>query len=155
MAVEGKTVYTLRDYGVDFEQSSVSIPVAVMVAANIVAQDTLKDDLRTQIGLITLGGFTRDVRQNYEVLTPSVGLIVPQAQRENKWLVRYHDFVTGRKARVEIPTADLNLLDPNGDKADMTDVNIVAFVAAFEAVALGPDGNVAVVDDIIFVARNI
>lgn len=77
------------------------------------------------------------------------------AQRETKWLVRYSDNTTGKRYSLEIPCANLSLLAASGDKADLTNATVIAFVAAFEASHLSPTGGNVTVVEIVHVGRNI
>lgn len=63
------------------------------------------------------------------------------AQREVKWLVRYTDDVLGTSHSLEIPTADLDLLDTSGKFMDVSAGAGATFVTAFEAQAKSPAGN--------------
>ena len=149
----GKGLVTYRDFGVPGELSTVTIPLAPITAANIVAQTTLFDTFRAAMGDIVLGGQESHslVAWTNETKTPATD---PYGQRENKWLVRYHeDTVQAEKHTMEIPTADLAKLDPNGnDMADMTAATVIAFVAAFEA-RVEVNARACVVDSIAFVSR--
>lgn len=77
------------------------------------------------------------------------------AQREMKWLVSYTDNVTNQVYKVEIPTADLGELVANTDLLDTVAAAGAAFVAAFEAIFLSPDGNAVTFVSARFVGRNL
>jgi len=78
----------------------------------------------------------------------------PNAQRENKWLVRYQDTTNFALYRVEIPGADLSVgLVPGTDFLDTSVSPGSDFVTAFEALARSPEGNAVNVIDITFVGR--
>lgn len=82
------------------------------------------------------------------------------AQVERKWLGRYHDTVTQKKYRFEIPTAELiaGRLLANSDFADLVgDANMAAFKAWFDGFARCPDSdaNPVVLDTMQHVGRNI
>jgi len=62
------------------------------------------------------------------------------AQREVKWLVSYMGDTSGKQFSVEIAAPDLtDNIVPNGDIADLTSADWVAFIAAFEAYVRSPD----------------
>ena len=83
----------------------------------------------------------------------AVNITNPEAQRENKWLVRYHD-TAGALYSIEIPTAKLSLLDAGTEFLDLTGTEAAAFVTAFQAGAVSPtDGSAVTVDSIQFVGR--
>lgn len=150
---------TLQDYGTPgsgtgAEKSSWAFWTATLTAANFTAQTGLISALYTAALDITLGS-----QSGTRVLAVSTASAVentnPLAQRENKWLVRYHD-ANGTKFTLEIPTADLSLLDTGTEFLNLADGGpIAAFVTAFEAVVKSPDDpSLAVtLDSIQFVGR--
>lgn len=151
----GKYIVTFRDFGIPGERSTAQFPGPDVTSANIDTWLTETASLRTALEGITLGTVTKLTRVLSESPQPDTQPASQFAQRETKWLVRYHDAITGKKATLEVPTADLALLDPNSTgKADMTNAAIVAFVTAFEAFVVGPDGNAAEVDELVHVGRN-
>jgi len=141
------------DYG--GERSTFGIWLPTLTAANIAAQTTLIGDLKTATDAITLGNPSR-----YSIIANQVDLSNAPAgsvyaQRENKWLVSFTDSVSGASGTTTVPTADLSLLATNSDQADMADAAIIAWVAAFEAVAYSNTGHAVTVNSIRFVGRNI
>lgn len=80
----------------------------------------------------------------------------PYAQRELKWLVNYRDNTTLKQYQIEIPGADLtgNLL-AGTDQADLASTDWAAWVTAFEAGAVSPDGNAVTVLSAYVVGRNL
>jgi hypothetical protein len=151
-----KLVLTYRDYGTPGERSTAIFEGQDMTALNYDAEVTAQNTLRDAVNAITLGELAKVTRVAQESPQPGAMPASPFAQRESKWLVRYSDTVTGKKATLEIPCADLAKLDPNSqDRALMTDTDIAAFVTAFEAYVLSPSGTLgnAQVDEIIFVGR--
>lgn len=143
---------TMSDY--DGESTIFRVNSAQLTAANIDAQIALNVALGVAIVGITRGTLQKIAYGN-EVVSPGVSSD-PLAQRENKWLIRYHDDTTGEAQRVELGTADLTKLDGNNRSyAEMGDgAEVDAFVAAFEAYVLSAAGNAVVVDSIQFVGRN-
>lgn len=149
----GKFLVTYRDYGTPGELSTVTVPIIDLTDTNLVVQTAACATLKQAMDAITLGGtasrslvaWTNDTKTDAESA---------YAQRENKWLVRYHeDIANGQTHYLEIPCADLTKLDPNAnDKALMTDVAIEAFVDAFVGVVM-VNGNAVEVDEILFVTR--
>jgi len=149
---------TLQDYGTvgsktGAEKSSWGAWVSNITAANIVAISGAISTLLTATLGITKGGQAAS-----SVVASSsqsvVNITDPLAQRENKWLVRYHD-ADGVKFTLEIPTADLSLLDTGSEFADLTVTEFADFVTAFEAVVKSPDDPTlaTTVDSIQFVGR--
>jgi hypothetical protein len=146
-------VRTMRDY--DGEATVFSVNSALLNAGNIASEIAANTALGVAIAGITRGTVTRITYGN-EIDSPGVNSD-PLAQRENKWLIRYHDTTTGKNHKVELGTADLMALDPNNrGYAYIGDGDVVdAFVSAFEAFVLAPETNNAVaIDSIQFVGRN-
>lgn len=149
-------ILTLTYHDYDAEPSTVSFPYGVtLTAVNFDAQVALQTALADAIAGITRGTKVRTVYGN---VVPTLAVSSdPLAQRENKWLVRYHDVTTGQNYTYELPCADLTFLDPAArGQAEIGDAaEVDAFVTAFEAYVLSPDQNAVAVDQIVFVGRNI
>lgn len=78
------------------------------------------------------------------------------AQREMKWLCRYHDTTTLKKHTMEIPASDAALLTGNTDFADLAAGNGLTFYTEFNAQVRAPDtGNNVVLDSAELVGRNL
>lgn len=149
----GKALMTYRDYGTPGELSTVTIPIVDLNAENIVTQTAAVDALREAMEDImvvdgpdqrTLVAWVNDI---------SVPTTNAFAQREIKWLVKYVDATTGAPHYLEIPCADLSLLDATlNDRIDMQDPLTLAFISAFEAV-VSVDGHSVTVENITYVSR--
>lgn len=152
-----RLVLTIMDHG--FERSTVSFQGVSIGGANYDAQVALHNELISAIQDITIGTINKRMTVAAEAVLTSSAPTSPFAQRENKWLVRYHDVVTGDRFTLSIPCADLSLLEPNGERLDasLPAGQYDAFKDAFEAyVKVGEVVDNAVeVDEILFVARNI
>ena len=139
------------------ESASYRVPIITLTAANLVATQALLATLASATQGISNGV----VRHTTTLLdeTAGSGNRAPSTsdQRENKYLVRYHDVVVpALKFRVSVPVADLSIL-PDGDEfLDLTAGPGLAYKDAFEAVVRSPaDGSHAVgIDSIQFVGRN-
>lgn len=150
----GKYLVTYRDFGTPGETSTMTVPIVDVNGANYAAQTAAIDAFMTALGPLVIGGI--DTRQlvayvNDTKTTPAS----PYAQREQKWLVRYHEDVGGGGPThyMEIPCAKLDKLDPNGnDKINRADADVIAFISAFEGLVT-VDGHSVVVDDIVYVSR--
>jgi len=150
---------TLQDYGTPgsgtgAEKSTWAFWIATLTSGNFVAQTGLVSALFTAALDITLGSQSGTNTLAVSTVT-AIENTNPLAQRENKWLVRYHD-TGGTKFTLEIPTADLSLLSLGTEFLDLTDGGpIAAFVSAFEAVVKSPDDPAltVTVDSIQFVGR--
>lgn len=151
---------TLQDYGTPgsgsgAEKSNWSVWGATLTAGNFVAQTGLASTLRTAVLDIVLGGEASS-RLLATSTQSAVDITDPLAQRENKWLVRYHDNTDGTKFSVEIPTAKLSLLDTGTEFLNLADGGVIAaFVTAFQNYAVSPDdpSHSVTVDSIQFVGR--
>ena len=142
-----------KDYG--GEAARTKVAVTKLTAANYVAQKVLIDALATAVGGLVIGLHTEDTviidREHLANGFASSAL----AQRENKWLVRYHDATSNQKYRVEYPTADLTLLAANSEFLDLSAGAGQTFKTAFEAIVKSPadDSHTVVVDSVQFVGR--
>lgn len=145
---------TLLDHG--GEQSNVSFQGASIGAANFDAQVALHEALVLAVQDITTMNVTKRMNIASEAILTSSRPADPYAQREIKWLVRYHDNVTGDRLTVTIPGADLSLLDVNTERMDPANAAYTAFVTAFQDYVKAGEvvDNAVVVDEIIFVGRN-
>jgi hypothetical protein len=152
---------TLHTSWLDYslEPSNNKLVITQLTAGNVVAQLALVDTLISAMQAITLGQLRTSKVTYRDQIQDSTTPTDPTAQREMKWLVKYHDTTTGKKYRTEIPTADLtgtNLVT-NSDLANLADTQIAAFVTAFEAVVTDPDTglNSVAVDEIEFVGKRL
>lgn len=146
-------IRTMRDY--DGEPTTFKVKTVPLSAANFDAEVAKNVALGVAIVGITRGHLQRIVYSN-EISSPSVP-DDPLSQRENKWLIRFHDTVTEEaQSPIELGTADLTVLDPNNrGYAEMGDAGAVdAFVTAFEDMVVSADGNPVEIDSIQFVGRN-
>lgn len=158
--------FTIEDF--DHEISKTQFNVGPITAGNFAAKRAALDDLKNAIIPLILGEIRRT--NINETFTESTDLITDEnAQRERKWLVTYRDVTQffdggntinnpgfGELSSVEVPTAKAALLLPNSDEIDMTDADVVDFIAAFEAVQNSPTGgNETQVEQIKLVGRNL
>lgn len=142
---------TLEDF--DGEKSTTQLNPGPLTSVNYDAKRAALDSLKSAVSGITLGemratSFTIKTGESTDPVTD------PQAQREAKWLVTYRDNTEfldvgdtientgfGNLYSVEIPTADLDLLENNSDSLVLDDGGVVAaFVTAFEAFQNSPTG---------------
>jgi len=147
-------IYTRTMIDYDSEATTFRVRATQLTAANFDAQVALNVALGAAIVGITRGHVTKIAYANEVVTQPTPD--DPLSQRENKWLIRYHDASTGDKYTCELGTADLSVLDPNNRGfAQMGDADVVdAFVDAFEAYVVSADDNAVEIDSIQFVGRN-
>lgn len=146
---------TLQDYG--REKTTTTLTSTVLTAANFDAQVTAWAALRAAMQALTLGTvFQHSLAQ--VVAVSDIPASDPFAQREMKWLINYHDTVTGKKFQSELGTADLgnDHLLAGTDDADLTDSDWTDYITAFQAFTKSPDNpaNGVLVDTVYFVGRN-
>lgn len=146
---------TLLDYS-PTEKSTVSFQGLSLGAANWDAQLALIESLITAVQALSTMPIGKRQTVAAEAVLTSTRPTDPYAQREIKWLVRYHDNVTGQQLTLSIPGADLSLLPAGQESLPLTGTEAAAFKTAFEAFVKAGEGadNAVVVDEIIFVGRN-
>lgn len=138
------------------ESATVEVPVATLTAANYVAKKALIDDLYTAFDSIIIGVPARmNVVIERNQMSPVAAASV-LAQRENKFLIRYHDATTLQKFQAAVPTADLTAVVDHTEFIDITAGGGLAVKTAFEAIVVSPNNaaNAVVLDSIQFVGRN-
>jgi len=140
------------------ETANWSIAIATLTAANLVAKTALIDALQVAVTPLLMGNVVKDetvVLRNTFTPGPASSSL---AQRENKFLVRYHDASNSKKFRVSLPTADLTNLMTHSEFVDIATPgsNGNLFAIAFQNIAVSPDddSHTTVVDSIQFVGRN-
>jgi len=132
-----RTNFSIRDYS--NELSSFGVTSVTGNAGNLAAELTEAAALSSAIENLTIGHldkYTYSINVLDTPITPSN----VYAQREIKWLVNYMGDVSGKLFSIEIAAPDLtdNII-PNGDIADLTSTDWVAFISAFEGYARSPD----------------
>lgn len=145
------------------ESSVVQVFVSPLTALDITAELIGIAALRDSIKAICSGVAWKDRVVNGAQILDGTLPTTPLAQRENKWLVRYHGDDSGKKYSLEIPTAALvtsggdSRLVPGSDFADLTQTEIAAFVGLFHTWARNPDSGTETntVDSIQFVGRDL
>lgn len=137
--------------------TSTQIAITTLSAANVAAQSALIATLDAAQLALLLGTEAQTDLDFARVKTGAARPANVLAQRENKFLVRYHDATTFQKFRVELPCADLSLLPAASDFLDISAGLPLAYVVAFEAVAKSPADptHAVIVDSIEFVGRNL
>jgi len=153
---ETKTDNTLNQKTGNGESANWRVAVTTITAANLVAMTANITSLAGAVAAITLG---RTVHQQTEVNVFDQARIPatdPLAQRENKWLGRYHDATNGQKFSVSWPTADVSLHMTNSEFLDLTAGDGAALKAAFEAIVVSPNdsSHATILDSVQFVGRN-
>jgi len=138
------------------ETATWSVPITTLTAANLVAQTTLIGNLSTAVNALLMGEVVKKEVVQDRVDFPDVPATSILAQRENKFLARYHGTTLGKKFRVSFPVADLTNLMDHSEFVDLTTGAGAALKTAFEALVKSPDDGSedVVLDSVQFVGRN-
>lgn len=140
------------------EKSTFTVNNDVITAATLPGFLTQFGALRDAADAITLGTLHKEMWVGDNTVLSNIRPTNPFAQRELKWLVRYQGNTSQKVFTAEVPTADpTGRLLPNSDQADLTNVQMAAFVTAFQDLVSSPDDpaeNVTVLS-IQLVGRNI
>lgn len=140
---------TFRDY--DRELSTAQVWATDLTAANFDAQATARASFITALRAISIGEYAQSKAVATTVIASASPASSTSAQRETKWLVRYHD-ANGYKFQMEVPCADPSKLATNSEF--MNDTAKGSFATAFEAYVKSPyDGSAVVVDSLQMVGR--
>lgn len=148
--------YTERANGQP-ETTTTQFPIITLTPGNVAATSTLVGNLRTALAAIVLGRF---IKNELTYARNETGEPIPaddqNAQRENKWLCRYHDATNFKKFQMSFGTADLSQLADHQETLDLTAGVGADFKDAFEAVVVSPydAANSVVLDSMQFVGRN-
>jgi len=164
----GGAYFTYRDNS--GELSTISIATRTITAANLAAIQAQIATLQTAMGGMLIGRLVESGLYVNRTRLANANAASQYAQRETKWLVTYEDATEFLDApantisnngfrkvfTAEIPTADLGGVEmfDDGEKVDLTGVKAVAFITAFEAVAVSPYGGNANVLRIEHIGRN-
>jgi len=139
------------------ESTSSRVPTATITAANYDAQIGLASAFKSALDAIVIGNLLKDTVTAAE---SSIGTGIAGtslAQRENKWLCRYHDATTNQKFQVSFGTADLSLLPLGTEFLDLADAGVgAAFKTAFQNLVKSPSdvSHSVILDSVQFVGRN-
>jgi len=146
---------TVRSNGTP-ETTTISLPVTTLTAANYAAQSALIAALVTALEGVTIGNPIKDETVILRQIISASPAASSLAQRENKFLLRYHGTTLNQKFQASIGTADLTQLMPNSEFIDLTAGAGAALKSAFEAIVKSPDDSAeaVVLDSVQFVGRN-
>ena len=163
----GRLGYTMLDYS--REKKGFGLATGNVTAASLPGLLTEVGALRTAVETITLGVVSDESLSVFNTNLSNTPPANALAQIESDWLVVYEDVLPffddpvnaipnegfGRLFTLTIPTADIaTRLLPASDEANPADAGIIAFKAAFEAVARSPYGGTTKVRSMTFVGRN-
>lgn len=133
-----------------------TVPTITNTPANVAANEGLMGALMTAVQAITLGLNQQRTEIYARTLLASGPAASTLAQRENKWLARYHDATNYQKFQVSFPCADLSKLVSGEEFLDLTAGPGLTLKTDFEAIVVSPNdaGHAVVLDTVQFVGRN-
>lgn len=151
---------TIRDWSK--ETQSHKFPVTEVTAANLPGLLVAGGNYETAVQNVIVGVEMKKKLVAFENLNVALPTD-PTAQREQAWVVHYHDseeyfdaptnsiynenYGKPETVRLACPnTTDATLRQPNSDLADLSEARWVAFIAAFQAFALSRGGGNVTVD---------
>lgn len=145
---------------VDFsdEVSGWSATTELITAVSLPQVLTLLTNLETALAPLVLGTIIKKQQTVFENTFARTLPTDPNAQRERKLLVLYHDNTTGKAFRVTIPCAKYTgYLVAGTDLYDLANTDVAAFVTAFQNAFRSPDDSThgITVDKIVAVGRNL
>ena len=138
----------------DHQRRQFSFDTTVVTAANHDAQKATHNALVAAIEDVTLGnGVFDEFVGDRAYQSPVAAAFDTPAQVNIQWVVTYQDATTTQEYNVRIPTADITdstLFQAGSNEWDPTDAKWVAFVSAFEAHVLSPNGNAVTVQKVVY-----
>ena len=153
-------VYTLADNTTKNngqpEVTTTRFNINTLTAANLVAQTALIGNLVTAVEAVTIGNLVKRetvLAHDKPNSGPSSNVL---AQRENKWLFRYHGTTLNQNFQLSIGTADLSKLVSHSEFLDLGTSPGSDLKTAFEAIVVSPNdaAEAVVLDSVQFVGRN-
>jgi len=137
------------------EYSPFKVPIINLTGANYAATLGLVTALQNALINIILGNLASNAIAAEQTSINDTTVANQFAQREMKALVAYRGDVSNVLMRAEVPTPDLAKLVAGTDLFDLADVDIAAFIAAFEAVVRRGGTEAVTIEEIRFVGRNL
>ena len=148
--------YTLKVSAVDSSKEPTSVSVPLGRDMNI-RDSTDTDQVAFAAFIASIDNICTLTTVGFDVVTKlnQPPLAVGEGNREDKWLVGYHDSVTFKPYTFTLPCRKYNLtMAGDTDFLDLTVVGVATFVSAAEAF-IKRDGNAIVIDYIRLVGRNL
>jgi len=135
------------------ESSSVTIHTASVLALSPTLAPTVDAFLNDALGFLSVGDNQYITASETRPMSQSAYGV---GNREDKWLVRCQDAVTGEIVTFTVPCRNNALtLVANDDILDPTNVGYAEFVTATEAIVKSKAGNPVIVVDVRLVGRNL
>ncbi len=146
----GTLLIPFKDYGGDSSTVRLNVDNAITDPNITTLQQAVQDVTLGNAGQVVL---RTDVNKD---VGPGGQPANAFAQRETKWLVKYHDATTLKNYQLEIPNADLAHLSAGTETMDLSAGDGLTLKNQIEAFVEAPlTGNAVVVDEVVFVARNL
>jgi hypothetical protein len=139
------------------QESTVSrVAITTLTAGNLTAQLALITALENGLEGICIGNPAKSEVVLARTVISEAPASDPLAQREIKWLIRYHGATLNEKFQITLGTADLSQLTGGSEFLDLTGGAGAALKTAWEAIVKSPgDGaESTVLDSVQFVGRN-
>jgi len=138
------------------ETTTMQLAVTTLTAANVAAQSALVINLENAVDGVTIGQPAKSEIVFERTTISAERADTPLAQRENKWLMRYHSNTLNQKFQVSIGTADLSLLPDGSEFLDLSADEGLALKTAFDAIVKSPNdaAEACTLDSVQFVGRN-
>lgn len=150
-----KARFSGKEYNAPNKATSWGVYLPTINAGNIAAVVAGVSGIQTAANAISLGTFD-GLTINLSEVAPSAIPTDQYAQREAKWKVYYTDNVDSLgDGSFEMGMPDLTYLAAGAGNADLTDVDVAAFVTALEGTAVSRLGNAITVTKIVHVGRNL
>jgi hypothetical protein len=138
------------------ESTNTGVAITTLTAGNLTAQLALISGLENALEGICLGNPSKSEVVLSRVVISTAPASDPQAQRETKWLIRYHGTTLNEKFQVTLGTADLDQLTGGSEFLSLGAGTGAALVAAWAAIVKSPGdaGEATAIDSVQFVGRN-
>lgn len=161
-------LYTLTVMDYDAEKSPMKIHTGEVTAVSLPGLLTQIGAFRTAVDGLSIGTLQKEQLTAFSTILSQALPASEFAQRETKWVIKYHDAQQFFDPPVnaipnegylkpfdfEIGAADLALLADNQDFLPLAQAQAAALVTAFEAMGRSPYGGTVEVDSIQQVGRN-
>jgi hypothetical protein len=138
------------------ESTNTGVAITTLNVGNLTAQLALIAALENALEGICIGNPARSEIVLARTVISTAPASDPQAQRETKWLIRYHGTTLNEKFQVTLGTADLDQLTDGSEFLDLSGGTGAALVAAWAAIVKSPGdaAEATAIDSVQFVGRN-
>ncbi len=158
----GLVTLSVRDW--DGDIGTTGLATGAVTAVSLPGLLTQIGAYRTAVDGLIIGEMAKEQLSAFQTILSQDKASVPEAQRNVKWTVKYHDAQQFfdppvnaipnagylKPFELELPTADLSLLADNITTLDLTVNPGLAYKTAAEAMGRSPYGGTIIVDSIEF-----